>query len=209
MGKDLSDYRSEYDRSVLEDKQLPDNPITLFDKWFQDLIEEDINELNAVTLATSTTDGIPSARIVLMKSYNDSGFTFYTNYESKKGRELEENPHASLLFYWPVLQRQVRIEGRVVKTSGAESDKYFDSRPEGSRVSAIISKQSKEISSREELEKKVQEFSSEIKRPEYWGGYRLEPHTFEFWQGRQSRLHDRICYVLESTKKWRRYRIAP
>jgi pyridoxamine 5'-phosphate oxidase len=166
-----------------------------------------------MTLATSTEDGRPSARIVLLKGFDASGIVFYTNYESRKGRELEENPRAALVFYWQPMKRQVRIEGKVEKASAEESDAYFQSRPVGARLGAWASRQSETVKSRRALETRFEEFAKrfreEVPRPQHWGGYRLRPTEVEFWQGRANRLHDRIRYRLQKDGSWRMERLAP
>lgn len=185
-----------------------------FTRWWEDAVKSEIEEVNAMTLATATPGGIPSARIVLLKGFDERGFVFFTNYESHKGRELAHNPHACLVFFWKELERQVRIEGLVEKIPAAESDEYFQSRPEGSRIGAWASPQSAVIADREVIEQNVtaleQKFSDgQIPRPGHWGGYLVKPLNMEFWQGRSNRLHDRIRYVHESGSKWHIERLAP
>jgi pyridoxamine 5'-phosphate oxidase len=189
-------------------------PFQLFTKWWQEAINAEILEPNAMTLATASADGVPSARIVLLKGYDDNGFLFFSNYNSFKGQQLEVNPRASLVFLWKELERQVRITGLVSKTSEAESDAYFHSRPEGSRLGAWASPQSQVIKSREWLEEQEKLFKEnfvgkEISRPPHWGGYRVKPVTVEFWQGRTSRLHDRLQFEVLSDGIWKLERLAP
>jgi pyridoxamine 5'-phosphate oxidase len=191
------------------------NPIRQFEKWFQELPAAGVNEQDSIsmTLATAAADGKPCARIVLMKSFDDQGFVFYTNYHSRKGEELDANPRACLLFYWPQLWRQVRIEGPVEKVSAEESDQYFHSRPLGSKTGAWASNQSQPIADRAELEKRFAEFdlkfADNVPRPPHWGGYRVNPEVIEFWQGRDNRLHDRLRYTLREDRGWLIERLAP
>jgi pyridoxamine 5'-phosphate oxidase len=200
---------------ALNKSNVDPNPIKQFEKWFQELPAGGVNEQDAIsmTLATATADGKPSARIVLMKSFNDQGFVFYTNYESRKGEELIKNPRACLLFYWSQLWRQVRIEGPVEKVSEEESEQYFHSRPLGSKTGAWASNQSQPIASRAELEKRFEEFDQKfadnVPRPPHWGGYRIRPEVIEFWQGQENRLHDRLRYTLQQDGSWLIERLAP
>ena len=205
--------RKEYKKYLLEEKDMNPNPIVQFDKWFKDAVENELNEPYAMTLATSTKDGKPSARIVLMRNFDENGFVFYTNYLSRKGEDISENPHASLLFFWQEKEQQVRIEGTLVKQTAEESDNYFNSRPRESKLGAWTSEQSKIISGRKVLDERYEAASKKypdenVPRPPYWGGYILKPITIEFWQGRPSRLHDRILYTLENNK-WKIERLAP
>ena len=193
------------------------NPIKQFAKWYEEVLKSGITEPTAVTLATATKTGVPAARTVLLKGYDEKGFLFFTNYESRKGRELSENPFAELLFYWMDLHKQVRISGKVEKVSKEESEKYFKTRPLNSRIGAWASKQSEIIPDREYLEKQFSEFMEkysereDVPLPPFWGGYRLVPGRFEFWQGRENRLHDRICYMKKNGGKgeWEIVRLAP
>ena len=191
------------------------NPISQFEKWSADVRAAGVSEQDTIsmTLATATRFGMPSARIVLLKSFDDQGFVFYTNYDSRKGNELEENARACLLFYWPALWRQVRIEGPVERVSEAESDQYFDSRPRGSKVGAWASAQSQPIASRQALDDRFEEFSSKfgdnVPRPTHWGGYRVKPEMIEFWQGQDNRLHDRLRYTRQADGSWLIERLAP
>lgn len=196
------------------EKDVEANAIRQFDKWWQEAIHSEIDEVNAMTLATASADGIPAARIVLLKGYDERGFVFFTNYDSFKGLQLAENPRACLVFFWKELERQVRITGLVEKVSAEESDTYFNSRPEGSRIGAWASPQSQVIESREWLEERektlVKDFTGKpLNRPAHWGGYRVKPINIEFWQGRPSRLHDRIQYALQGDNSWTIERLAP
>jgi len=191
------------------------DPIEQFDRWLKELSHHGVSELDTIsmTLATADENGQPSARIVLLKSYDHRGFVFYTNYHSRKGRELDQNSRVSLLFYWPAVARQVRIEGKVEKVSPEESDQYFASRPLGSRIGAWASEQSRPVENRELLEKRFEEFSEKfgdnVPRPPHWGGYRVKPATIEFWQGRDNRLHDRLRYSRQDDGSWLIERLAP
>jgi pyridoxamine 5'-phosphate oxidase len=209
----ISDIRKEYMRETLNEADVYADPFLQFGRWWKEAEESDILEINAMTLATAGKDGVPKARTVLLKDYSDKGFVFYTNYMSHKGKEIHENPYASLLFFWKELERQVRIVGRVEKVDAAESDEYFHSRPEGSRIGAWSSPQSEIIQSRDLIEENVKKYTAEfqsspIPRPPHWGGYRVVPFKIEFWQGRPSRLHDRILYELVNGA-WEIKRLAP
>ena len=214
MNKDIADLHKEYSSETLLEKDVAPDPIQQFKKWWDQVIASEIVEPNAMTLATSSTDGLPSARVVLLKDFDEKGFVFYTNYKSYKGLQLEENPKACLVFHWKELERQVRILGLVNKLDAAESDEYYLSRPIGSRIGAWASPQSQPIKNREwleqEFEKRKNEFANkEIVRPPHWGGYIVKPVIIEFWQGRFSRLHDRIQYSLEDASGWKIERLAP
>jgi pyridoxamine 5'-phosphate oxidase len=209
----LADLRKNYSLGSLDIADADPNPFRQFDVWFKQAIDAQLPEPNTMTLATVDSRGRPSARIVLIKAVDERGFVFFTNYESRKGLELAQNPHASLLFYWIELERQVRVEGSVVKTSDAESDQYFASRPVGSRIGAWASEQSKVIESRAALEAREREFIAQYgdnpPRPPHWGGYRLIPDAIEFWQGRPSRLHDRLLYTRSGNADWTIARLSP
>ena len=213
--KDLSNYRKTYDKSELEESKIPEDPMNLFKRWFHEV--EDfggIDEVNAMTIATIGLDGYPKSRVVLLKQFTYEGFIFYTNYNSEKGKALEVNPNICLSFFWHTLERQVIIKGIAEKTAPSLSDQYFDSRPDGSKLGAIVSPQSDVIPSRFFLEENLKSLTSEfenkeIPRPEHWGGYLVRPQSVEFWQGRPNRLHDRIRYSLENEIDWKMERIAP
>ncbi|MCB0824199.1 MAG: pyridoxamine 5'-phosphate oxidase [Bacteroidales bacterium] len=210
---DIEALRREFKHDELKEENLNRDAIKQFEKWFEQAVHADILDVNAMTLATATKDGHPSARIVLLKGFDEAGFTFFTNYQSKKGQELAENPKAALLIYWKELDRQVRILGEVIKTSAADSDTYFNSRSMESRISAAISPQSQVVESRRWLEEQWVQYLKKIEnedfqRPLHWGGFLLQPKSIEFWQGRPNRLHDRIRYT-RSNHDWLIERLAP
>ncbi len=209
----LADLRKSYTLGSLTETEVDPDPIVQFERWFDHAVKSEVPEPNVMTLATVSADHRPSARIVLVKGVDARGFTFFTNYESRKGHDLAANPHASLLFHWIELERQVRIEGRVEKTTEAESDAYFHSRPLNSRIGAWASEQSAVVQSRAVIESREADFNARFgenpPRPAHWGGYRLTPEYIEFWQGRASRLHDRIRYVCAPDGSWRIERLAP
>ena len=213
MTQSIADLRQNYTLQALNEADVDPDPIRQFQRWLDQAIAAELPEPNAMTLATATRDGIPSARIVLLKGLDARGFAFYTNYESRKGQELADNPRAALVFLWTVLERQVRIEGQVEKVAAAETDAYFQSRPLASRLGAWASEQSRVICDREVLEQRFAELKATyadetVPRPPHWGGYRVIPHQIEFWQGRTSRLHDRLRYRLEQGN-WLLERLAP
>ncbi|WP_421949044.1 pyridoxamine 5'-phosphate oxidase [Phaeodactylibacter xiamenensis] len=211
----IEQLRKDYSAHTLEMDKVRSNPVEQFQVWFDEALNAEVPEPNAMTLSTATTNGVPSARIVLLKGVTDDSFLFYTNYNSRKGQELRANPRAALTFLWHELQRQVRIEGRVEVLSAEESTRYFQSRPKGSQIGAWASPQSTQIESREELEEKVKQLEEEYRaadalpKPGNWGGYRVVPHRIEFWQGRSSRLHDRIEFTLSEKGTWTIARLAP
>jgi pyridoxamine 5'-phosphate oxidase len=210
----VADIRKEYKLQTLEEQEVHADPISQFAKWWNEAINASIDEVNAMTLATASADGLPSARIVLLKGYDNNGFVFFTNYDSFKGKQIAENPRACLVFFWKELERQVRITGLIKKISNEASDQYYRSRPVGSQVGAIVSPQSQVIESRKWLMNKEFELLKEyagkpIDRPANWGGYCVQPVTIEFWQGRPNRLHDRIQYTLKENGEWTIERLAP
>jgi pyridoxamine 5'-phosphate oxidase len=210
----IADLRREYALARLDETDVSHDPIVEFARWFAEAQEAEVLEVNAMTLATATAAGVPSARIVLLKAFDERGFVFFTDYRSRKGGELEANPRAALVFYWGELERQVRITGGVAITSREESEEYFRSRPLGSRLGAWASHQSRVIPGRTVLEQDLRDVEErfgdgEVPLPPHWGGYRLVPDVIEFWQGRASRLHDRIRYTREVGKRWRVERLSP
>ena len=208
----VADLRHTYQKFSLLEEAVAETPFKQFAVWFNEALKAAVPEANAMTLATATASGRPSARIVLLKGFDEDGFVFFTNYTSRKGRELTQNPFASLLFFWPALERQIRVEGTIQRISAAASDEYFHSRPLGSRIGAWVSPQSQPIT-KGELEARTvaltESLGHEPPRPEYWGGYRLSPDRFEFWQGRPSRLHDRLVYEKDAHGQWLQLRLAP
>jgi pyridoxamine 5'-phosphate oxidase len=210
----ISSIRKDYKLKSFSESNAEQNAIAQFRQWWNEAVASEISEVNAMTLATSSSDGIPSARIVLLKGFDEKGFMFFTNFNSFKGQQLNENPRACLVFFWKELERQIRITGLVEKAGDAPSNEYFNSRPEGSQIGAIASPQSQVISSREWLEDEVKNISKKyegksLPRPENWGGYLVKPITIEFWQGRSNRLHDRLQYSLQENGEWTIERLAP
>lgn len=203
-----------HSEQMLDERNVDPNPIRLVQRWFDAAIASGARLPDAMTLATASKDGMPSARMVLLKQVDDDGFVFYTNYNSQKARELDENPRAALVLYWVQLDRQIRVEGVVERISAAESDEYFSTRPRESQIGALASPQSEVIESREVLEKRFRDLDQQyrerrIDRPEHWGGYRLKPERIEFWQNRTGRLHDRIVYERQVDRGWTIKRLAP
>ena len=212
-GDTVASLRKDYGQATLSEDGVADDPFVQFNAWFEQALKAEVNEPNAMSVATVDAQGRPTSRIVLIKQYDTRGFTWYTNYNSQKGQQLAGNPFAALLFFWPELERQVRIDGKVERTSGDESDKYFHSRPLKSRLAAIASAQSMPIANRAALEENydavAKQFGEEPPRPENWGGFRLVPERIEFWQGRRSRFHDRIVYLRQPDGGWARERLQP
>lgn len=215
MKKDLQNYRKSYERHELLETTVPGDPLELFANWFEDAEQHSgTGEVNAMNLATVGTDGYPQSRVVLLKSFGIEGFTFYTNYESDKGKAIAENNKVCLSFFWPALERQVIIRGTAVKNSEESSKEYFNSRPRGSQLGAWASNQSSKVASRESLENKLEEVEARFKdkdvpKPQYWGGYVVTPVGYEFWQGRRNRLHDRLLYSKQKDSSWDLKRLAP
>ena len=215
MQKELGDYRKSYEKGALMEAAIPRDPIALFEKWFDELeASKGIEEPNAMTVSTIGLDGFPKNRVVLLKKFNERGFVFYSNYESEKGKAIAQNPNICISFFWPNLERQVIIKGQAEKLSAQESDAYFNSRPEGSRLGALVSDQSSVIPSRDYLENRLQALKmayegKEIERPGHWGGYLVRPGSIEFWQGRPNRLHDRILFTSQKDDAWKMQRLAP
>lgn len=214
MKVDLAIIRQEYTKGGLKSSDLPDNPLVLFEKWLHEAVNAGVNEPTAMLVGTVSPEGTPATRTVLLKGLHDGKFIFYTNYESRKGKHLTQNPYISLSFIWHELERQVNIEGVATRVSPQESDEYFRKRPYKSRIGARISPQSEPVESRMQLIRKfVKEAfrwgGKEVDRPEHWGGFAVTPTRIEFWQGRPSRLHDRFLYILQSKDTWKRERLAP
>ena len=214
MNPSIASLRKEYKQKELSENHVHIDPFRQFDVWWEDAVSADIEEVNAMTLATADKKGKPSARIVLLKGYDENGFVFFTNYESRKGIEIALNPQVTLVFFWKELERQIRVDGIAEKLNEKESDDYFFSRPEGSRIGAWASPQSRVIPGRELLEERVKEMKSRfemegVSRPPHWGGYLVKPLQIEFWQGRPSRLHDRILYSKVNDAGWKIERLAP
>jgi len=214
LGDYIGSSRKDYDLGSLDENSIESNPILQFQKWIQNAIESGLPEPNAMTLSTVNTHSRPSSRIVLLRAFDDKGFVFYTNFNSRKGSDIEVNPWGAINFFWSELHRQIRIEGKISKVTNEESDRYFDSRPRESRIGAWVSDQSGILTSRAHLDERYQEFVArfndiEVTRPPHWGGFRLEPTQFEFWQGRPSRLHDRIVYHVDHSGNWLIKRLYP
>ena len=215
MDSSIADLRQNYTLAGLSETDIKPNPIEQFNTWFQQALDADLIEPNAMTLATATSEGKPTARIVLLKGVSDRGFVFYTNYESQKGQQLIANPYAALVFLWDKLERQVRIEGKVEQLQPEESAKYFQSRPKASQLGAWASDQSRVIPNREVLEQKLADLEKKysgdatVPLPQHWGGFRVIPNRIEYWQGRSSRLHDRLVYDLQADGSWSINRLSP
>lgn len=208
---DLNNYRKSYERGVLLESEVEQDPMMQFKKWFYEVESfGGVEEVNAMTVSTIGLDGFPKSRVVLLKSYDEYGFVFYTNYDSEKGKAIEANPNVCISFFWPSLERQVIVKGKAYKVSEQQSINYFDSRPEGSRKGAIASPQSQVVKNYEELEKRLKDLDNiVVEKPVNWGGYCIEPISIEFWQGRPNRLHDRIRYSLIDKMDWKIERLAP
>ncbi|NRR90768.1 pyridoxamine 5'-phosphate oxidase [Winogradskyella undariae] len=215
MNTDLGNYRKSYEKQELLEENINDNPMELFQKWFYEVDNNfDVEEANAMTVSTIGLDGYPKSRVVLLKKYTYEGFIFYTNYNSEKGKAIIENPNVCLSFFWPSAERQIIIKGKAEKISENLSDGYFESRPRGSQIGAIVSNQSDVVKDRAELENKLKVLETkfkgqEIERPKHWGGFIIKPVEIEFWQGRPNRLHDRIRYQLQEDFNWKIERLAP
>ncbi|GGW33113.1 pyridoxamine 5'-phosphate oxidase [Arenibacter certesii] len=215
MQQDLGSYRRSYEKSELTESSISDNPMELFQKWFYEVeASEGIDEPNAMTVSNIGKDGYPKSRVVLLKKFTSDGFIFYTNYESEKGKAISANSKVCISFFWPNMERQVIIKGDAEKIAENLSDGYFESRPEGSKLGAIVSRQSEVIPNREYLESKLKELEKayadkEIERPSFWGGFIVKPVSIEFWQGRPNRLHDRIRYSMHDNYDWKIERLAP
>jgi pyridoxamine 5'-phosphate oxidase len=214
----LRDYihqlRHDFSKLTLDETMVNGNPLLQFETWFKAAVDAEVNEPNAMAVSTVNPAGRPSSRIVLLRNFDENGFVFYTNYNSRKGHDIAANPQAALLFFWPELERQVRIEGRLSLQTAADSDSYFASRPRSSRLGAWTSPQSSKISSRMVIDTELAAMdkrfeNADVPRPEWWGGYVLQPDYYEFWQGRESRLHDRICYEKDGAGNWLTARLAP
>ncbi|AHF15785.1 pyridoxamine 5'-phosphate oxidase [Niabella soli] len=215
MEHNIADIRINYSKKSLSETEVAPDPLTQFNRWWQEATDSQLSEVNAMTLATADANGLPDARIVLLKGITEKGFVFFTNYSSKKGLELEQNPRACLVFFWKELERQVRITGSVTKVSQEESEHYFYSRPVGSQIGAIVSPQSAVIPNRSFLDERTKELTNRVAagasivKPDYWGGYLVTPFSAEFWQGRPNRLHDRLLYTLQDKEAWKIERLAP
>ena len=212
MKEDIQKKRHEYTLNQLDEQDLNENPFVQFDTWFKMAHNSNLPDANAMTLATVNSEGKPTARILLLKDYSENAYCFFTNYRSKKGEDIDQNPYGAMVFFWPQIEKQIRIEGRIERLTADQSDQYFNARPVGSRRAAATSPQSTILRDRAELETIIKQFDDkfgdQFERPDFWGGYKLVPEKFEFWQGRENRLNDRIEYVLED-EKWNWHRLAP
>jgi pyridoxamine 5'-phosphate oxidase len=209
----INTLRHDFSKQTLDESDVNKSPFLQFEKWFKEAVDAHVNEPNAMTVATASTSGMPAARILLLRNFNENGFVFYSNYVSRKGEEIAANPQCALLFFWPELERQVRIEGVLEKQTAEESDIYFNTRPRTSKLGAWTSPQSKVVANRKALDDAYEEMSKQyptdnVPRPPHWGGYVLKPSSIEFWQGRPSRMHDRILYSLADSN-WKIERLAP
>ncbi|MDE3235072.1 MAG: pyridoxamine 5'-phosphate oxidase [Bacteroidota bacterium] len=214
MNRSIADIRKDYILQSLNEADVAANPIEQFARWWEDAIKSEIDEVNAMTVATATKEGVPAARIILLKGFDERGFIFFTNYQSAKGNEIADNPQVALLFFWKELERQIRISGTIEKIGAKDSDDYFQSRPAGSRLGAWSSPQSTVIESRQVIEDNYARYEQQfdngnIPRPPHWGGYLVKPQKIEFWQGRSSRMHDRLLYSLQADGQWKLERLAP
>ncbi|MBR9915244.1 MAG: pyridoxamine 5'-phosphate oxidase [Algicola sp.] len=215
MNRDLGNYRKVYQKQELLESNVSDNPMEVFNKWFHEVDDNfDVGETNAMTLSTIGLDGYPKSRVVLLKKFTHEGFIFYTNYQSEKGRAIMQNPQVCISFFWPAAERQIIIKGKAEKIAENLSDGYFESRPRGSQLGALVSNQSEVIASRDVLEKRLRKLErdfegKEIPRPDFWGGFMVKPTEIEFWQGRPNRLHDRLRYHLTETFDWKIERLSP
>ncbi|MGS2726357.1 pyridoxamine 5'-phosphate oxidase [Psychroserpens sp. BH13MA-6] len=215
MNRDLGNYRKVYQKQELLESNVSDNPMEVFNKWFHEVDDNfDVGETNAMTLSTIGLDGYPKSRVVLLKKFTHEGFIFYTNYQSEKGRAIMQNPQVCISFFWPAAERQIIIKGKAEKIAENLSDGYFESRPRGSQLGALVSNQSEVIASRDVLEKRLRKLErdfegKEIPRPDFWGGFMVKPTEMEFWQGRPNRLHDRLRYQLTETFDWKIERLSP
>ena len=216
--KDLKEYinhlRYDFSKQTLDESEVNTNPIIQFESWFKEAVEAQVLSPNAMVVSTASKDAVPTARVLLLRNFDEKGFVFYTNHNSKKGNQIDHNPHVALTFFWPELERQIRIEGTVDKQTDEESDEYFVVRPEGSKLGAWASQQSSVVESRAVMDAKFKEMQNhfrgrEIPRPAFWGGYLVKPTMFEFWQGRPNRFHDRIAYVQDENRNWEIERLSP
>lgn len=212
--KYIQHLRHDFSKQTLSENEIDNNPLFVFEKWFKEVVDSEVTEAQAFSLATVSEMSQPSIRIVYLRNFDENGFVFYTNYQSRKAKDIEVNSMVCMNFFWPELERQIRIEGKIIKISPAQSDEYFKMRPKESQIGSWASQQSSVLKNREELEGKVKYYedinkNKSVERPEQWGGYIIKPHYYEFWQGRASRLHDRIAFELEFNGEWTKKRLAP